>query len=453
MSIKLAPHVSDPVTRLHTRLNAGGAPRYWQQKISAAVEQVPDLENYGWWTNAVAKAKPELRRSNQWDSLADVLRQSTPTNDDIEPRRPASEHRKRPADIQPLNRTSTAKPSLEPTVEGKTARRQYPNSSVNSLNASTSKQAAFSKSPTISDSNLRRLAKLTHAAEHNLVESRQTTFDKRRKSAPHSLAKSARKGAASGGDKTHSAPNRLPNELSLSPREKAWSARLCQRTANLLQRQADKALVDQDNSAKVSVPRITREAVGQFASQLKSPIGPPALSNQDLRNYTKVNKSAHSEDRNAKAHPDTAQNPELSSGSGATSGHQDSRFIKTASQPSNHSLPNKNGSQMAQDNGDRHAGNRINNGKQAMPTVITDDSKSSRESNSHKNDAVEPPQAATTLEPLIAPQGKSPTAIGAAFVRSGSLQEQLDSAEDLHGLAANLKRILDAEARRHGIDV
>ena len=67
---------------------------------------------------------------------------------------------------------------------------------------------------------------------------------------------------------------------------------------------------------------------------------------------------------------------------------------------------------------------------------------------------VAPPQIAQKLPKLTAPHSPdlAPTPIAAATARQGALSNLL-SDDDLSGLAANIKRILDAEARRYGIDV
>ena len=67
---------------------------------------------------------------------------------------------------------------------------------------------------------------------------------------------------------------------------------------------------------------------------------------------------------------------------------------------------------------------------------------------------VAPPQIAQKLPKLTAPQASdlTPAPIAAATARQSALSNLL-SDDDLSGLAANIKRILDAEARRYGIDV
>jgi hypothetical protein len=67
---------------------------------------------------------------------------------------------------------------------------------------------------------------------------------------------------------------------------------------------------------------------------------------------------------------------------------------------------------------------------------------------------VAPPAVAPTLPPLRAPQPPVtiPPPVATAVVRQDAVQEAA-AAADLNVLAANLKRILDEEARRHGIDV
>ena len=65
-----------------------------------------------------------------------------------------------------------------------------------------------------------------------------------------------------------------------------------------------------------------------------------------------------------------------------------------------------------------------------------------------------PPTLVSLLPPLTTPQGVSvpPLPVATATVRLGSRMEAT-SEEDLDVLAARIKRILDDEARRHGIDV
>jgi hypothetical protein len=67
---------------------------------------------------------------------------------------------------------------------------------------------------------------------------------------------------------------------------------------------------------------------------------------------------------------------------------------------------------------------------------------------------IEPPTTAPQLPPLIPPQmvGMPVTPVAAATARHGARAEDAMD-EDLDVLAARIKRILDEEARRHGIDV
>ena len=67
-----------------------------------------------------------------------------------------------------------------------------------------------------------------------------------------------------------------------------------------------------------------------------------------------------------------------------------------------------------------------------------------------------PPVVAPSLPPLLPSQGVSMPSppVAAAIVRQGARREETPAAEDdLNMLAAKIKRILDEEARRHGIDV
>lgn len=67
---------------------------------------------------------------------------------------------------------------------------------------------------------------------------------------------------------------------------------------------------------------------------------------------------------------------------------------------------------------------------------------------------IAPPKAASLLPPLLPPQVASgpPSPVTAAIVQQDGRQEEATE-EDLSALAAKVKRILDEEARRHGIDV
>lgn len=67
---------------------------------------------------------------------------------------------------------------------------------------------------------------------------------------------------------------------------------------------------------------------------------------------------------------------------------------------------------------------------------------------------VAPPQIAQKLPQLTAPHTpeQAPMPVATATARQSALSNLL-SDDDLGGLAANIKRILDAEARRYGIDV
>jgi hypothetical protein len=66
-----------------------------------------------------------------------------------------------------------------------------------------------------------------------------------------------------------------------------------------------------------------------------------------------------------------------------------------------------------------------------------------------------PPTAASSLLPLFSQQmaERPPFPAAAAIVRQDTRQEGAAAEEDLGALAARIKRILDEEARRHGIDV
>ena len=68
---------------------------------------------------------------------------------------------------------------------------------------------------------------------------------------------------------------------------------------------------------------------------------------------------------------------------------------------------------------------------------------------------IAPPAAAPSLPHLLPPQGsyESTPALAAIITRQRARQEAATSEDDLAGLAENIKRILDEEARRHGIDV
>ena len=71
------------------------------------------------------------------------------------------------------------------------------------------------------------------------------------------------------------------------------------------------------------------------------------------------------------------------------------------------------------------------------------------------SDRIAPPAAAPSLPHLLPPQGsyESAPALAAIITRQRARQEAAMSEDDLAGLAENIKRILDEEARRHGIDV
>ena len=68
---------------------------------------------------------------------------------------------------------------------------------------------------------------------------------------------------------------------------------------------------------------------------------------------------------------------------------------------------------------------------------------------------IAPPGAAPSLPHMLPPQGSYESAPGLAAIitRQRVRQEAATSEDDLAGLAENIKRILDEEARRHGIDV
>jgi hypothetical protein len=71
------------------------------------------------------------------------------------------------------------------------------------------------------------------------------------------------------------------------------------------------------------------------------------------------------------------------------------------------------------------------------------------------SERIAPPAVAPSLPRLLPPQGASEPApaLAAQIARQDARQEAMRSEDDLAGLAANIKRILDEEARRHGIDV
>ena len=69
---------------------------------------------------------------------------------------------------------------------------------------------------------------------------------------------------------------------------------------------------------------------------------------------------------------------------------------------------------------------------------------------------IAPPAAATSLPPLLPPQiaGKPPSLAATAIIQGVARQEEAAATEnDQSALATKIKRILDEEARRHGIDV
>jgi hypothetical protein len=65
------------------------------------------------------------------------------------------------------------------------------------------------------------------------------------------------------------------------------------------------------------------------------------------------------------------------------------------------------------------------------------------------------PNVMRALPSLLAPQraGEHPRPVAAATARHGARKEAIGAAEDLDALADAIKRILDEQARRHGIDV
>jgi len=71
------------------------------------------------------------------------------------------------------------------------------------------------------------------------------------------------------------------------------------------------------------------------------------------------------------------------------------------------------------------------------------------------SDWIAPPAVASSLPRLLPPQGGSEPApaLAAQIARKDARQEATRKEDDLAGLATNIKRILDEEARRHGIDV
>jgi hypothetical protein len=69
--------------------------------------------------------------------------------------------------------------------------------------------------------------------------------------------------------------------------------------------------------------------------------------------------------------------------------------------------------------------------------------------------SVSPPSITSSLPPLLpaASPGSPVLPMAAAISRNGAWRGEVDAEKDLNLLAAQMKRILDEEARRHGIDV
>jgi hypothetical protein len=70
----------------------------------------------------------------------------------------------------------------------------------------------------------------------------------------------------------------------------------------------------------------------------------------------------------------------------------------------------------------------------------------------HAIEAIEPPTRQPLLPDLLPPQDGSASSTTTPSTRQAIRQEEGSEAE-LNWLAVSLKRILDEEARRHGIDV
>jgi hypothetical protein len=67
---------------------------------------------------------------------------------------------------------------------------------------------------------------------------------------------------------------------------------------------------------------------------------------------------------------------------------------------------------------------------------------------------IAPPAVATSLPPLVSPQvADKPPSPAAILLGAARNEEAAATEDDLSALAAKIKRILDEEARRHGIDV
>jgi hypothetical protein len=77
------------------------------------------------------------------------------------------------------------------------------------------------------------------------------------------------------------------------------------------------------------------------------------------------------------------------------------------------------------------------------------------ESEWSSSDRIAPPTVVPSLSRLLPPQGsyESVPALAAMINRQQAKQEATTREDDLAGLAENIKRILDEEARRHGIDI
>lgn len=445
--------VLDPVSASKNLLRSGGAPRWWQEQVVGAVKQVPDLDNYSAWTTEFTKVKTELSAPNQWKTLATVLRQ-TITTDETAPWGEGSKHHKR-TDASQLQ-------DLESARKRQSTRRLFANRGKALLDSSDVAQRIFSNSPTVSDSRLQRMAKLTDLASSAVADHHVNSNQPVKKSALQWLNKSARPGSKSivKSSQLHGGPTISDDGLNLSIQEKTWQDHLCQRTATTLQKHIDKWSAINGNAVKGDALGETQRTVNQISDQLKASLKQPELSSRALANYVKRSESvdtngphsAASQVDNSKAN-DLHSRELMSDYQGAppSEGNPQRRNDETPGSDDPRIVPSRVNHQLIKDPLKDNASNR----PRAMPIDIATEAKNVQDNGNREleDDFIEPPQAAATLEPLVAPESKPPTALGAASVRSGSLQDQLETAEDLNGLAANLKRILDAEARRHGIDV
>ncbi|HEY9605389.1 MAG TPA: hypothetical protein V6C85_27540, partial [Allocoleopsis sp.] len=118
----------------------------------------------------------------------------------------------------------------------------------------------------------------------------------------------------------------------------------------------------------------------------------------------------------------------------------------TKSEPTQLSVPNRQNSDRVRPSSDSR-GESVT----LPPTLVEPTAKMPRAF--AETQRIAPPSVVAELPPLLAPQaGDASPSVTTAQIQPSARQEAIPE-EDLGGLASKIKRILDEEARRYGINV